>query len=354
MCEHQFERSSCGWKGLWEDQERGDGSIIRLIDNTLTSFDHNLPSGEDLHAFSELLFTIGVDAVELSVKAYEKMEYLPDSRKFILDIDIAEDRSYYPGFYRYVCHQETNEDGLIYELQMNDTREIVKLRALRGCKEIRIVGMDDLMCHDSYERYFNEIIHFLPRSTIILCPENTYGCASAIAMQWATEYGSNITTSFAGCRNNAATEEVLMALRLAVRYKPGRDLTVFPELTALYEKFTGKAIGNKKPIIGKNIFKVEAGIHADGIKKNPATYEAYDPGMVGGRTELIIGKHSGRRAIVLKLEELEIPVPPEKIVDNILKYIKAVCTENRKSLSDAEFIELVKEVADHEGEEAHR
>lgn len=307
-----------------------------------------------MHAFSELLFTIGVDAVELSVKAYQRMGNLPDNRRFILNIEYAEDMQRYPGFYRYVCHQEVAEDNLIYELQMNDSRELVKLRALRSCKEIRIVGLDDIMCHDSYEKYFQEILHLLPRSTVILCPENTYGCASAIAMQWATEFGSNITTSFAGIRNNAATEEVLMALRLAVRYKPNRDLTVMPELTLLYEKFTGKPIGNKKPIIGKNIFKVEAGIHADGINKNPATYEAYDPSLVGGRTELVIGKHSGSSAIRLKLEELGLPVPEDGIIEYILGKVKEVCVESRRSLTDAEFINLIKEVEDNEGDKIHR
>lgn len=288
--------------------------------------------------------------VELSVKAYERMGFLADNRKFILDIDFADDIQSYPGFYRYACHQDASDDNLIFELQMNDSREIIKLRSHRGCKELRITGLDDIICHDSYEKYFTEILQLLPRSTVILNPENTFGCASAVAMQWATEYGSNITASFAGCRNNAATEEVLMALRLAVRYKPNRDLTVLPQMASLYEKFTGKSIGNKKPVIGKNIFKVEAGIHADGIKKNPATYEAYDPSMVGGRTELVIGKHSGTRAIRLKLEELCLEQPENGIIEKILEHVKTICDGKRRSLSDAEFISLVKEAANREGE----
>jgi homocitrate synthase NifV len=336
------------------DGERSGGSIIRLIDNTLTSFDYNLPSKEDLYAFSEYLFTIGVDAVELSVKAYERMAKLRDDRKYILDIEFADEILSYPGFYRYVCHQEVHDENRIFELQMNDSREIVKLRALRSCKEIRIVGLDDIMCHESYEKYFNEIINFLPRSTIILNPENTFGCASAIAMQWATDFGSNITTSFTGCKNNAATEEVLMALRLAVRYKPNRDLTMLPEMTNLYEKITGKIVSNKKPIIGKNIFMVEAGIHADGINKNPATYEAYDPCLVGGKTVLVVGKHSGTRAVRLKLEELGLPELENEIVEKLLNHIKDICTENRKSLCDEEFINLVREVTDNEGDQIHR
>ncbi|HWT77018.1 MAG TPA: hypothetical protein VN258_20140 [Mobilitalea sp.] len=322
--------------------------MIRMIDNTLTSLDRNLPSKEELHTFCELLFTIGVDAIELTVPVYQRMEYLPENQKFVLNIDFVDELEDYPGFYRYVCRHEADADKLIYELQMNDARELVRLRALQNYKEIRIVGLDDIMCYDSYERMLEEIMHTLPKSTIILCPENTYGCASALAMQWAAEYGSNITTSFAGCKNNGATEEVIMALRLACRHKPNRNLTVLPSLTKLYEQFTDRRIGNKKPIIGKNIFQVEAGIHVDGIKKNPATYEAYDPNLVGGRTELVIGKHSGSKAIQLKLEELGLAFPGDAAVDKILNVVKYRCTKNRKSLSEAEFTELVKEVTAHE------
>ncbi len=316
--------------------------------------DSNLPSKEDLLAFCELLFTIGVDAVEISKRVYERLERLPENRKFILDIDFNEEMEQYPGFYRYVCRNELPLEKLIYELQMNDAREIIKLRALRSCNEIRIVGLDDLMCYDAYEKIFTEILHFLPRSTVILCPENTYGCASALAMQWAVDFGSNITTSFAGCKNNAATEEVLMALKLAVRHKPNRDFTVLPKLTALYEGFTNKPIGNKKPIIGKNIFMVEAGIHADGIKKNPATYEAYDPCLVGKKSELVIGKHSGTKAIKLKLEELGLPVPEDFIIEKLLKVVRRVSVEKRKSLSDKEFMDLLRGGVRGEGNKIHR
>lgn len=326
--------------------------MIRMIDNTLTSLDQCHPSKEDLHSFCELLFTIGVDAVELNVAEYERMEYLPEKGKFILNISSSDEMVKYPGFYRYVCHQELFIDNLIYEIQMNDIREIVKLRTYQNCRELRIVGLDDLMCK-SYERIMFEMKNCLPNTMINFNPENTYGCASALALQWALDYGKDITTSFAGYKNNAATEEVIMALRLTARYKPNRDLTVLPELAKLYEKVTQKTISNKKPIIGKNIFQVEAGIHADGINKNPATYEAYKPSIVGQKTELVIGKHSGTRAIVLKLEELGIMVPTDVAVENILHAVKKICTENRMSLSDDEFMRLVKGGAAIEGNQIY-
>ncbi|ROR28450.1 homocitrate synthase NifV [Mobilisporobacter senegalensis] len=321
--------------------------MIRIIDNTLTAFDDCLPSKEDLYTFCNLLFTIGVDVVEFSIAAYERMELLPKEGKYILNVEYADEINKYPGFYKYVTNCTINQDTVIHEVQMNDAREIVKLRALTEYRELRIVGLDDLIC-ESYDRTMNEIKKILSKSKINFCPENTYGCASALALQWVLNSGTDITTSFAGHKNNGATEEVIMALRLAIRHKPNRDLTVLPQLKQIYERITNSCIGNKKPILGKNIFQVEAGIHADGLHKNPDTYEAYQPGWVGGKTEFVIGKHSGMKAIKLKLEELNMPIPIDSNLNEILYLIKETCTLNRKSLNDQEFERIVIKVIGNE------
>ncbi len=321
--------------------------MIRIIDNTLTGFDGQLPSKEDLHAFCGMLAAIGADMIELSAAAYERMEELPEKGNYVLNINYPEEMDAYPGFYRYICHHVENQEKMIREIQMNDVREIVKLRALSCIKEVRITGLDDLMC-GSYDKSMQEIKRVLPNSRIIFCPENTYRCASALAVQWLLNYGSDVTTSFAGWKNNAATEEVIMALRLAMRHKPNRDLTLLPVMAELFEKISGTRISNKKPVIGRNIFKVEAGIHADGILKNPATYEAYEPGCVGGKSEIVIGKHSGIKAVKLKLEERHLVLPEDGIAVKLLELVKEICTENGTSLSDEEFESLALEVIAHE------
>ncbi len=325
--------------------------MLQIIDNTLMALKEPMPSKEELQSFCELLFTIGVDVIELPTIMYRHIEQLPQGR-YILNVEYEEEINANPGFYRYVCHQPSCAKNIIHELQLNDIREIIKLRSFENCTELRIKGLDDLICHP-YERYMGEWQSHLPDTTINFCPENTFGCATALAFQWGVDYGGNITASFAGCINNAATEELIMALRLAIRHKPNRDLTVLPRLTALYEKFFSMSIPNRKPIIGKNIFKVEAGVHVDGIHKNPATYEAYTPTCVGAKAELVIGKHSGTRAVKWKLEELKLPVTTDYVIDQILHQVRLICTKNRKSLCDEEFILLATEVMRCEGSQIY-
>ena len=327
--------------------------MLLIIDNTLTAFDEALPSKEELYLFCELLLTIGVDIIELSTAAYEKIEHLPDNGKYILNITSMDAIERYPGFHKYTCRHKEFDDRVVPEIQINDPREIMKLKLLQGCKELRIVGLDGILCH-SYEKIMRDLVRTLAGSSIIFCPENHYHCASALAVLWLTEYGNKITTSFAGHKNNAATEEVIMAMRLSVRRKPNSNLTVLPQLSELYEKFSGRTIRNKKPILGKNIFHVEAGIHADGIMKNPTTYEAYSPSTVGQKSELVIGKHSGSKAVRLKLEEMQLPILGEEDITLILHRVKHVCTNHRSSLSNSEFAGIVREVANGERSQTYR
>ena len=327
--------------------------MLIIIDNTLTAIDHSLPSKEELHMFCQLLLTIGVDIIELSAAVYERMEYLPEKGKYYLNISSADaistrDLESYPGFCGLISRYTTLDERVIPEIQINDPRELMRLKQMRGCKELRIVGLDGLFRHP-YDRIMRDIIKMLSGSSIQFCPENHYNCASALAVLWLSEYGNKITSSFAGLKNNAATEEVIMTMRLSVRRKPNSDLTVLPQLSRLYEKFTGRTISSRKPILGRKIFQVEAGIHADGIMKNPATYEAYDPGWVGQKSELVIGKHSGTKAIRMKLSQMQLPLPDEEKILKILNRVKSFSSAKRASLNDAEFDRIVREVLADEG-----
>lgn len=320
--------------------------MIRIIDNTLMApYDFSQYSDE-LYRFCELLFIIGVDVIELPVRIFNNIDRLP-SGNYMLNVSMDDEAMKYPGFYRYSSHRELKVEQTVVDLQINDIREIISLINYQHLKEVRIVGMDDLLCH-SYEKLLPEMIRLLPNTVINFCPEDTYHCASALAVQWLLDYGKNVTCSFAGCRNNAATEEVLMALRLAIRHKPNRDLTILPEITTMYEKFSSKPIGKRKAIIGKNIFQVEAGIHVDGLHKNPVTYEPYSPHCVGGKSELVIGKHSGSKAIQWKAEQLNLPDPKEEVIEQVLDSVRHICTIHRSSLSDDEFARLLLEVMEDE------
>ncbi len=107
---------------------------------------------------------------------------------------------------------------------------------------------------------------------------------------------------------NAALEEIVMALRtrgaffgIGTRIKTARLYPVSRQLVAL----TGSAVARNKAIIGENAFAHESGIHQHGMLRNRETYEIMAPEDVGvSRSQLVLGKHSGRAALADRLREL--------------------------------------------------
>jgi 2-isopropylmalate synthase len=107
---------------------------------------------------------------------------------------------------------------------------------------------------------------------------------------------------------NASLEEVVVAL--AVR-KDSFGVTTGIKLDQLFPasrmlaEITGAQVAPNKAIVGANAFAHEAGIHQDGIIKNPLTYEIISPQTVGVPSRsMVLGKHSGRNALRMTLRDL--------------------------------------------------
>jgi 2-isopropylmalate synthase len=132
---------------------------------------------------------------------------------------------------------------------------------------------------------------------------------------------------------NASLEEVVVAL--AVR-KDSFGVTtnirleeLFPASRMLTE-ITGAQVAPNKAIVGANAFAHEAGIHQDGIIKNPLTYEIISPQTVGvPARSLVLGKHSGRNALRLSLRDLGYEASDAELAE-VYKRVTALADEAKQ------------------------
>lgn len=317
--------------------------MIRIIDSTLVMLDNYRPTKRQLLQFCSHMKEIGITDLELSRYAYRTIGNLPAGFCFYLHLEAFEKQSDYPGISWYITPQSDDKEQFISEFQMNDVKEIVHLRPKRGRAYIRIVGLDDLLCHD-YGSTMKEILKIFSGGKVNFCPEDTYHCATALAVEWLLAGGNEVTTSFASCGQRAATEEVYMAMNIVKRYKPNQSLRVLVQVRELFEEITKEKIPLFKPVIGRQIFYVESGIHVDGILKNPSNYEAYPPEKVGQKTEIILGKYSGRSSIINKCGNLSLELPGNSGIAVLLACVKELSIRNGRSISDEEFLVLYKEV----------
>jgi 2-isopropylmalate synthase len=96
---------------------------------------------------------------------------------------------------------------------------------------------------------------------------------------------------------NASLEEVAAALHTRKDYFEREfniDLQRIYETSELVYQILGRKPSHEKAIVGVNAFRHEAGIHQNGLEKEPTTYEIIDPRLIGRERELVYGRHSGR------------------------------------------------------------
>jgi 2-isopropylmalate synthase len=145
---------------------------------------------------------------------------------------------------------------------------------------------------------------------------------------------------------NAALEEIAVAL--AVRKESFAVTTnikldqLFPASRLLTE-VTGAVVAPNKAVVGANAFAHEAGIHQDGIIKNPLTYEIISPETVGVPSRsLVMGKHSGRNALRMSLRDLGFE-PTDAELAEIYRRVTALADES-KSVRPRDILGIAHEV----------
>ena len=145
---------------------------------------------------------------------------------------------------------------------------------------------------------------------------------------------------------NASLEEVVMAIRVrADRYAYETRVVseqIFPASQMLAE-ITRVPVQPNKAITGRNAFAHEAGIHQDGMLKNPLTYEIMTPQSVGvPDSRLVLGKHSGRHALALRCEQLGHRFERRELDEVYRRFV--VLADRIKKVQDSHLLELIQNV----------
>ena len=169
---------------------------------------------------------------------------------------------------------------------------------------------------------------------------NDFGMATANALA-GVKAGARfigVTVNGLGERaGNAALEEVAMALKCLFDLHLGVNTRDFLNLCEYVARASGRTLYPSKPIVGANTFAHESGIHADGVLKNPSTYEVFSPEEVGLARQIIIGKHSGSKAVKMKFLEYGIDLSDED-ADGLLAVVRSVTIDMKRHLFDKELM----------------
>jgi len=128
-----------------------------------------------------------------------------------------------------------------------------------------------------------------------------FGMATANSLAAVRAGASHVNTTVNGLgerAGNAPLEEVVMALRHIQNIETGVDMHAYQNLSRMVAAASGREVAVNKSIVGSAVFTHEAGIHVDGLLKNPLNYEPFDPSEVGMAHHMVLGKHSGTSAVI--------------------------------------------------------
>src|SRR4051794_27374176 len=142
---------------------------------------------------------------------------------------------------------------------------------------------------------------------------------------------------------NASLEEIVMAMRVRpdrYAYETGIVGEQIFSASQMLSEITGVPVQPNKAIIGRNAFAHEAGIHQDGVLKNPLIYEIMTPQSVGvPNSKLVLGKHSGRHALSIRCEQLGYELNPSGLDDVYRRFVGLA--DNIKHVEDHHLLELI-------------
>lgn len=184
---------------------------------------------------------------------------------------------------------------------------------------------------------------------------------AVISMHCHNDLGLAVANSLAGIENgagqiectinglgeragNASLEEVVMALRTRQDYyhvKTNVNTERLVPTSRLVSHITGMLVQRNKAIVGRNAFAHEAGIHQDGMLKERTTYEIMRPEDVGfAKTDLVLGKHSGRAAIADRAKALGYSLTGEQLQEVFQEFKKLA--DRKKEIYDGDLVALIR------------
>jgi methanogen homocitrate synthase len=189
----------------------------------------------------------------------------------------------------------------------------------------------------------NELKKVIKTPVCIHCHDDL-GMATANTLAAAEAGAKQLHTTVNGIgerAGNASLEEVLVALR--VQYGIERyDTQKLTALSKKVEKYSGIKPGVTKAIIGEHAFSHESGIHVCAILEEPRTYELFSPEMVGGQRRLIVGKHTGIKALKGIVKSMGYDLSDEALSELIGKVKNSA--ETKHGITSERLEEMINEI----------
>jgi homocitrate synthase NifV len=277
----------------------------------------------------QLCLGLGVNKVDLSISASDQhiVHKLKQSRSWVLNtIERCVKTALDAGMQVCVGAEDASRADSDFLTQMAQTAQAAGACRFRFADTVGI--MEPFGVVDAIRK-----LRAVTDLDIEMHAHDDLGLATANTLAAALAGASHVNTTVNGLgerAGNAALEEVVVGLTQLYGLQTGVDLRDFTQLSHQVASASGDTIGSRKSLIGRDVFSHEAGIHVDGLLKDPHNYQGVDPAIVGRQHQLVLGKHSGSQGVVHAYQQLGIAINRGQ-AGRLLPLIRQFVSFNKRS-----------------------
>lgn len=229
---------------------------------------------------------------------------------------------------------------------INILKSVFKMAEEHHADYVSIADTVGILNPSTTEYLIREIRKDIKTDICIHC-HNDLGMATANTLAAAEAGAKQLHTTVNGIgerAGNAALEELLMSL--LIQYDIQRyNLSNITRLSKMVVEYSGIKLAKNKAVVGDHAFAHESGIHVAAILEEPSTYELFSPELVGGKRSLIIGKHTGTKALKGIVHTMGYDLNYEQLC-RLLDKVKD-CTHAKRGIPCKRLEEFIKEIIAH-------
>lgn len=158
------------------------------------------------------------------------------------------------------------------------------------------------------------------------------GLATANTLAAALGGATHVNTTVNGLgerAGNAPLEEVALGLKRLYGFQVNIDMQQYASVSQRVANASGRPLSWQKSLVGEGVFTHEAGVHVDGLLKDPLNYQGVDPAELGREHHLVLGKHSGTQTVIEVYAQMGMTVSREQ-AGLILASIRHLVTNTKK------------------------
>ncbi|PWC10732.1 homocitrate synthase [Brenneria corticis] len=228
-----------------------------------------------------------------------------------------------------------------------DLAAVAQVARIAGAGRLRFADTLGLLDPSATGRQIRRLRRYWP-GELEIHAHNDFGMATANTLAAVRAGATHVSTTVLGLgerAGNAALEQVALALRHTRLGATHIDTRQLPALCRQVASAAGESVPCRQPLVGERVFTHESGVHVAGLLQGVESYQSVAPQLLGREHHLVLGKHSGRRALEAVFSQLGLPLSAAQI-PLIQQALRAFAESDKRSPTGDELYRLYRGISE--------